>query len=146
MAKETPQTLKNHTRMVPLYHYLAMPILLINSLASLYSAATELSIHAALDALVAIALLLLVFFARIFALGAQDRVIRLEERLRMQQLLADNLKPRIAEFTTDQLVALRFASDAELPDLAQRVLDENISERKVIKKLIATWRADYQRV
>ena len=146
MAKETLQTLKNHTRMVPLYHYLAMPILLINFLLSLYSAATELSIQAALDALVAIALLLLVFFARIFALGAQDRVIRLEERLRMQQLLTDNLKPRIAEFTTEQLVALRFASDAELPNLAQRVLDENISERKAIKKLIATWRADYQRV
>ena len=146
MAEQTPQTLQNHTRMVPLYHYLAMPILLINLLLSLYAVVTGFSIHTALNVLVAIALLLLAYFARVFALGAQDRVIRLEERLRMQQLLPEDLKPRITEFTTQQLVALRFASDAELPQLAQRVLDEDIGERKAIKQLISTWRADYQRV
>jgi len=75
----------------------------------------------------------------------QDRVIRLEERLRCERLLPADLKPRIAEFTVSQLVALRFASDAELPALARKVLDEKISERKPIKQLVKNWRADYLR-
>jgi hypothetical protein len=72
----------------------------------------------------------------------QDRVIRLEEQLRMQRLLPDGLKSRIGEFTTPQLVALRFASDAELPALARRVLDEKLTRKRDIKALIQTWRPD----
>ena len=85
-------------------------------------------------------------YARAFAVQGQDRVIRLEERLRMERLLPDELKPRINDFTMDQLIALRFASDAELPGLARKVLDEDIGDRKTIKQMIVTWRADYQRV
>ena len=92
------------------------------------------------------ALLVLAFLARIFALGVQDRVIRLEERLRFERLLPDDLKPRIGEFTIDQLVSLRFASDAELPALARTVLDGKVNSRKAIKKMVQNWRADYQRV
>ena len=113
---------------------------------SLVRAATDFSADTAIGIVVAFALLIVAFFARVFALGAQDRVIRLEERLRMQHLLPDDLKPRINDFTTNQMIALRFASDAELPDLARKVLDENIGERKAVKQLIKTWRADYQRL
>ena len=146
MAERTPQTLKNHTKNVPLYHFVALPILLINLLWALYRTATGFSFETALGAVVALALILVAFFARVFALGAQDRVIRLEERLRMQHLLPDDLKSRVNDFTTNQLIALRFASEAELPELARKVLDENIGERRVIKQMIKTWRADYQRL
>jgi hypothetical protein len=94
----------------------------------------------------ALALLVLAFLARLFALGAQDRVIRLEERIRYQQLLPDNLKLRINEFSTNQLVALRFAGDEELPALARKVLDDNLTDRRAIKQMIQNWRADYQRI
>ena len=80
-----------------------------------------------------------------FTLAVQDRVIRLEMRLRLQQLLPQELRPRIPDFTIDQLIALRFASDAELPGLARKVLDEKLAERKAIKKLIQNWQPDYQR-
>ena len=146
MAEQTLQTFKSHTKWVPLFHFVAMPILLVNVIWSLVRAATGFSLDTALGALVALALLLVGLLARVFALGAQDRVIRLEERLRMQHLLPDDFKPRINDFTTNQMIALRFASDAELPDLARKVLDENIGERKAVKQLIKTWRADYQRL
>ncbi len=80
------------------------------------------------------------------AIGVQDRVIRLEERLRMHQLFHDDMVGRINEFTTSQLIALRFASDEELPGLARKVLTEDITDQKVIKQLIRNWRADHQRV
>ncbi len=146
MAEQTLQTFKSHTKNVPLFHFVALPILLLNVIWSLVRAATDFSADTAIGIVVAFALLIVAFFARVFALGAQDRVIRLEERLRMQHLLPDDLKPRINDFTTNQMIALRFASDAELPDLARKVLDENIGERKAIKQLIKTWRADYQRL
>jgi hypothetical protein len=75
----------------------------------------------------------------------QDRVIRLEERLRMRELLPADLHPRIHDFTIDQIVSLRFASDADLPALARQVLDEKLTDRKVIKQRIKNWRADSQR-
>ena len=146
MAEQTLQTFKSHAKNVPLFHFVALPILLLNVIWSLVRAATDFSADTAIGIVVAFALLIVAFFARVFALGAQDRVIRLEERLRMQHLLPDDLKPRINDFTTNQIIALRFASDAELPDLARKVLDENIGERKAVKQLIKTWRADYQRL
>jgi hypothetical protein len=75
----------------------------------------------------------------------QDRVIRLEMQLRLQQLLPQDLRPRMREFTVNQLVSLRFASDAELPALARKVLDEKLNDRKAIKKLIRDWQPDYLR-
>jgi hypothetical protein len=95
--------------------------------------------------LTALALLIFAFNARIFALKVQDRVIRLEERLRFVQLLPDDLKPRIGEFTPGQLVALRFASDEELPGLARKVLNDKVTDIKTIKKMVHHWRADYLR-
>ena len=78
-------------------------------------------------------------------LKVQDRVIRLEERLRYERVLPADLKPRIGEFTVSQLVSLRFASDAELPALARKVLEEKMNERKAIKRMVKTWRPDYSR-
>ncbi|HEU0369122.1 MAG TPA: DUF6526 family protein [Candidatus Acidoferrum sp.] len=149
-----PQNFSNHTKIVPAFHYFLLPALFINLVgASYWVYATARHawgpfplFYAILNLFLAIALLILAFLARLFALGVQDRVIRLEERLRYQQLLPEDLKARINEFTTRQLVALRFASDTELPALARKVLDEKVKERKAIKQMIQNWRADYQRI
>jgi len=148
------QNFSNHAKIVPAFHYFLLPIMFMNFVgASYWVYATARHawesfplFHAILNLLLAIALLILAFLARLFALGVQDRVIRLEERLRYQQLLPEDLKPRINEFTTNQLVALRFASDTELPALARKVLADNVKERKAIKQMIQSWRADYQRI
>ena len=147
MADKTPQTYANHAKLVPLFHYVTLPVLLINLIWSGYQVFVQSFSVASLIALaVAVAIMLTAFFARVFALKAQDRVIRLEERLRMQGLLPDDLKGRINDYTTDQLIALRFASDTELPALARKVLDDGIADRKSIKETIETWKSDYQRV
>ena len=83
--------------------------------------------------------------ARHFALRVQDRVIRLEMRLRLAQLLPADLRPRINELTPKQLVALRFASDEELPDLVRTVLVDRITDGRAIKKMIRNWQGDYLR-
>lgn len=153
------QNFSNHGKLVPAFHFFVIPVLVANVIWTIVSAfrifahptastAISLSVLAylALSILVSIALLVLAFLARIFALGVQDRVIRLEEKIRYERLLPDDLKPRIGEFTISQVVALRFACDAELPALARRVLDAKISERKAIKQMVQNWRPDYQRV
>jgi len=146
------QNFSNHAKIVPAFHFFVGPVLIANVLAHLYSfikwfPQTPASMLAGfIGVLTAIALLALAFLARLFALGVQDRVIRLEERMRYQQLLPDDLKPRINDFSINQLVSLRFASDAELPALARKVFDSGINDRKSIKQMIQSWRADYQRV
>ena len=146
MTEKALQTYANHTKLVPLFHYVALPILLINFVWSVSQLFTGFSFGALLAVLVAFALILIAFFARVFALGAQDRVIRLEEHLRMQAALPDDLQSRVHDFTIDQICALRFASDDELPGLARKVLEENIPDRKTIKQMIQSWKADYQRL
>jgi hypothetical protein len=149
-----PQNFSNHTKIVPAFHYFLLPVLFMNLVAAsywVYATARHAwgpfpLFYAILNLFLAIALLILAFLARLFALGVQDRVIRLEERLRYQQLLPEDLKARINEFTTKQLVALRFASDTELPALARKVLAEKVKEHKAIKQMIQNWRADYQRI
>jgi len=146
------QNFSNHGKMVPMFHYFVGPVLILNVVHSVlwlfHSGATSVHVigPAILNILVALALLLLAFQARLFALGVQDRVIRLEERMRYEKLLPQDLQPRVGEFTIAQLVSLRFASDAELPALARKVLDGKIADRKAIKQLIQNWRADYQRI
>jgi uncharacterized membrane protein YciS (DUF1049 family) len=138
----TEQTFKNHAKFVPLFHFVAVPILIVNFVSSAYRAAMHPSWDTVLATLVAAALLITIFLARIFALRVQDRVIRLEMRLRLRELLPADLLPRLNELTPGQLVALRFASDRELPGLARRVLDERLADKKAIKQMIADWQAD----
>ena len=124
----------------------ALPILLINVIYSGYVAATSFSVDSVIGLLVAVALILVAFFARIFALGAQDRVIRLEERLRLRDLLPPDQKDTIDKLTTAQLIGLRFASDGEVVALVEAVSTEGIEDREEIKKRVTNWRADHQRV
>jgi hypothetical protein len=136
------QNFENHTKIVPVFHYFILPVLGINLVSAIYRVAHFFSANAVISLLVAAALLLLALYGRLFALKVQDRVIRLEMQLRLQSLLTADQRVRIPEFTVGQLVALRFASDAELPGLARKVLDEKLTDRKTIKKMIQNWQPD----
>jgi len=138
------QSYPTHRRYVPLFHFVALGILTINLLWSLYRLFTGTAplFDRILGVLVAFAIVLVAFYARTFPLTVQDRVIRLEERLRLAELLPGDLKPRIGELSRGQLIALRFASDAEVIELTRKVLDEKITSREEIKKLIKDWRPD----
>jgi hypothetical protein len=145
-----PQNFANHPKFVPGYHFVAFGILAINLLWSLYRLVSGLPGVPFFDRLlgfaVAVALVLLAWYARVFPLKAQDRVIRLEEVLRLERLLPPDLRPRIGDLRTGQLIALRFASDAELPELTRAVLDRGITTPKEIKKMVGSWRGDYLRM
>ena len=140
------QNLKNHVRFVPLYHFFVLPMLIIHFGWSIYRwIAAGFSIGDLEWILTSAALFFGVLYARIFALSVQDRVIRLEERLRYEQVLPEELGWRADELTVDQFVSLRFASDEELEKLMQKVLNDKLTERKAIKRLIKNWRPDYLR-
>jgi uncharacterized protein DUF6526 len=141
-----PQSYKNHAKNVPLFHYVLLPILMVNFVYSAYRVWRDPGVPSIWSLVMAFAFIVTALFARVFALKAQDRLIRLEERMRMRELLPVDMQARINDFTPDQLVALRFASDAELPALATRVLSGNIQKRDEIKKLITQWRPDHCRV
>src|SRR5689334_2564993 len=146
MAAQKPQNFQNHTRLVPPFHMFVLPVLLVNVGWTIYHLVKiGISFESVFGIVLALALLLLALFARIFALTVQDRVIRLEMRLRLAEVLPVDLRPRISEFTVGQLVSLRFASDAELPALARKVLDDKLDERKAIKQLVKDWQGDYLR-
>lgn len=145
MSETKIQKFENHTKVVPSFHFVVLPIFLINLIASIVRLVHELSVTNIISVLMAIAFILLALNARIFALTVQDRVIRLEMQLRLQRVLPDTLRERIPEFTVAQLVALRFASDQELPELAHKVLSENLTDRKAIKKMIREWQPDLLR-
>jgi hypothetical protein len=140
------QSFSNHTKVFPPFHFFVLPVLLINLGVQIYwMKVFWFSLTGVFGVLMALALILGFLSARRFVLSVQDRVIRLEERLRYQRLLPADLQPRIEEFTVAQLASLRFASDAELPPLARKVLDEKIGERKAIKQLVKNWKPDYLR-
>lgn len=146
MSAPRPQSFENHARMVPLFHYVGGPLFLAVFLWFGYRTATDFSLDrlAFMGALAYLGIVAL--HARLFALGVQDRVIRLEERLRLERLLPAELRPRIAELTIPQLIALRFASDDEVAELTARVLDGELTGRKEIKRAVRSWRADHARV
>ena len=146
MANEKPQNLQNHTRLVPPFHMFVLPVLLLNVGWTIYHLVkVGISFESVLGVLLAFALLTFALFARLFALTVQDRVIRLEMRLRLADILPVDLRPRIPEFTVGQLVSLRFAGDAELPAIARKVLDEKMNDRKAIKQMVKDWQGDYLR-
>lgn len=145
MAESKPQTYENHARFVPTYHVVAFVFLVINAIWSIFRLIREPSFDTAVNLLLAAALLLLFFHLRVFPLTVQDRVIRLEMRLRLERVLPADLQARIGELTTGQLVALRFAGDAELPELVREVLDGKLAGRKEIKLKIKDWQPDHLR-
>ncbi|HEY0514900.1 MAG TPA: DUF6526 family protein [Thermoanaerobaculia bacterium] len=144
------QNFANHRKFVPGFHFVALGILMINLIWSLFRLFIGLPgvgfFDRLLNVAVAVALLLLAWYLRVFPLKAQDRVIRLEEMLRLERLLPADLRPRIGDLGTGQLIALRFASDAELPELTRAVLDRGITGPDEIKKMIGAWRADHLRM
>lgn len=139
------QNFENHAKIVPAFHYFVLPVLAINLVQSIFRVAHHFSLDTAISVLLAAAFILLAFCARRFALTVQDRVIRLEMQLRLRNLLPPEEHRCIADFTVGQLVALRFAGDAELPGLARKVLDEKVNDRKTIKKMIQNWQTDLLR-
>lgn len=145
MAKSTPQNFSNYVRRDPLFHFFLIPVFAISVVACFVHLYRRPGLHSAWMTIVMIAALVAVFKIRTYALKVQDRVIRLEERLRLMTLLEVTMRPRIVEFTEAQLVALRFASDGELPALAARALNEKLGAIQ-IKKAIREWRPDYWRV
>ncbi|MFZ0734311.1 MAG: DUF6526 family protein [Candidatus Sulfotelmatobacter sp.] len=152
MSERTPQTFANHTRFDPWFHFFLAPVFLIALIVSLVHFFAHLSsnslrgnIHSFLIVVLAFAMFVLLFKVRLYALKVQDRVIRLEEQLRLMRVLPEPLRSRISELTVDQLCGLRFASDPELPKLVEFTLSQKPS-RKEIKKGIQNWRPDYWRV
>jgi len=143
-----PQTYKNHTRFDPVFHYFIAPILLLNIAASItwYVRHRPTHIHSGPW----IILLSLVLFAmagrfRAYPLKVQDRVIRLEERLRLASLVSPSELTELDSLTMKQYIALRFASNPELPHLARRAIRENLTPKQ-IKQSIVSWRPDNDRV
>ena len=139
------QTFANHSRMVFGFHgilFLAIISLLIGSIMNLVDSSDENLYSASLLVLTPLILLLLMFYTRAFALKAQDRAIRVEEKLRYFMLTGKAINNKI---TTRQFVGLRFASDDEFAALAEKAAMENLSEND-IKKEISNWKADEYRV
>ena len=145
MSHAAAQDIRNHSRWVPLFHFVAGPILLLNLIYSIVITVKYPILDNFVGAAVAFALVVLFVSARQFVTTVQDRVIRLEEQIRFLRLFPGDLQVRIPEFTRDQFVALRFASDNELPALARAVLDQRIHDRSAIKQMIKEWRADHFR-
>jgi hypothetical protein len=144
MAQLSSQNFSNYVRRDPLFHFFLMPVFAISVVASFVHLYRRPGLHSAWTTIVMIAALVAVLKIRSYALKVQDRVIRLEERLRLMTLLDAAMRPRIGELTEEQLVALRFASDGELPGMAVRALNEKLGGME-IKKAIREWRGDYWR-
>jgi len=142
---DKPQSLKNHAKFVPLFHGFAYPVTVVYAVWQIIRAFRWPSWDTAISALMAIAIVIAFLYLRLFALTVQDRVIRLEMRLRLRELLPPDLQPRIHELGHGQLIAMRFASDRELPALVKRVLDDRITDRRAIKAMVQDWQADHLR-
>jgi hypothetical protein len=145
MAEKVPQSLANHARFDPPFHFFVLPVFAITVIVAIVYAFKYPGFHSAWLVVFAIAATTAVLRIRIYTLKVQDRVIRLEERLRLAILVDKPLRAHIVELTESQLIGLRFASDAELPALTARALSEKLS-RAEIKKAITQWRPDYWRV
>jgi hypothetical protein len=145
MAERPMQNLKNHRQFDPMWHFVAAPILLLNVVATIWHAWRHQTIWTGWLIVVSIALLLAVLAARQQTLRVQDRLIRLEMRLRLRQVLTGALAGRIMELTHRQLIGLRFASDAELPALVERCLSGDLGNDEAVKKQVKDWQPDWLR-
>ena len=146
MSQTGSQSFATHARIVPGFHYGVVGAFTLNFLWSMVRLFRLPGIDALVGVITALGLLGLVFYARMFPLRVQDRIIRLEMSLRLASVLPADLRARIGSLRPGQLVALRFASDAELPGLVRQVLDESLTDRREIKRRVREWQADHLRV
>ena len=146
MAEKLPQTYANHVRWHPPFHFFLMPCAIAVLIMSIVNVVKHYDVlEAWILLLLGIMTPVAVLLIRVNPLRAQDRLIRLEEKMRLESLLKEPLRSRIGELKPSQLVALRFACDAEIPSLMEKTLNQNM-QAKEIKKAIVTWRADTLRV
>jgi hypothetical protein len=145
MAETRPQTFANHARFDPLFHFFAIPIFGLSVIWAIVHFIRHPGLRSAVAFVALTAATIVTLKTRMYSLRVQDRLIRLEEPLRLASLLPESLRARIPELTETQLIGLRFAADAELRGLCERALSENLS-RADIKKSIQNWRPDYWRV
>lgn len=145
MATPSPQTYANHVRLDPPFHFFVLPVLAISLGVSVYACIRHPSFLTFWGIVFVAAVSVLATRARVYALKVQDRVIRLEERLRLAGILPESQRPQISKLSEAQLIGLRFASDEEVPGLVERALSANLS-RTDIKKSIKNWRPDDWRV
>jgi hypothetical protein len=145
MADQT-QELSTHRRWIPAWHFFTVPVLVGNVVVMVARFARFPTVANGWAFLVALALLIGIVLSRNMPLRAQDRIIRLEERIRLQRVLPADLRGRIDDLTIDQLIGLRFAPDDEVPELARRALSGDLKTRADVKRAIKSWRADHMRV
>jgi hypothetical protein len=145
MADITMQSFANHTRLDPPFHFFLLPLGLVAIILSVIRIIHRPTLASTLLLILSIGFVMIAAKTRGYSLRVQDRVIRLEERLRLAMLMPEAGRARIGELTESQLIALRFASDDELPGLAMRALNEGLTSKQ-IKKSIESWRGDYFRV
>ena len=150
MAENAPQTHATHKSITPAYHYFMFPVVVVYLLWTLYLFGRtwlggNFSFGLLMNVLVACVLIVVFAYMRLWPLTVQDRVIRLEMKLRLHEVLPDDLRGRIGELTKGQLMAIRFAGDEELPALMREVLDHRITDREEIKKKIKDWQPDHWR-
>lgn len=139
------QSFQKHTRFLPPFHFFVMPVLLINFINAGRHLWLDRSLHTGWEVVLASALVMLALMSRVQAVTVQDRVIRLEMRLRLRGLLPPELQPNVDALTHRQLVALRFASDAEMAELVRDVAAGKLATPKDIKMRIKSWQADWLR-
>ena len=142
---EKQQTYQNHVRWYPLVHFVIIPLLLVNLGWQIYMLTQERTLDRAEMLLLAILFVLISTAARLQPLKVQDRIIRLEERLRYYKLLPHDLAEKASQISTGKMIALRFAPDDELPELVGRILDGKLNSGKEIKAAIQNWRGDHLR-
>ena len=145
MSEKAPQNYKNHARLDPLYHGFLVPVAAAAVIVAIVNVIQAPGWASFFGVLTAAALAVAAFKVRVYPLKVQDRLIRLEERMRLATLLPEPWRARIGELTEGQLIALRFASDAEIPALVEKTLAGNLKPKE-IKQSIVSWRADYFRV
>src|SRR5450432_2329972 len=145
MAKNSSQNLANHSRFDPFFHFFLLPVIVALWIHNVVLLVRHPGWEHLWGLLLVTALAVTAVKTRVYAVKVQDRVIRLEERLRLAALLPEPLRSQIPELTERQLIALRFASDAEVAALVERTLNENL-DPKAIKNSIQNWRPDHWRV
>ncbi len=145
MPAEKSQSYSNHAQYDPMWHFVAFPIVMIGFFVAVMHAFRTGDKDSIWNAVYSLGVLLAVFFARSQTLRVQNRVIRLEMRLRLREVLPAAMHARIVELTPSQLVGLRFASNAELPGLVERCLKGELPHGGAVKKEVRDWQSDWLR-